>query len=85
MFYKNIFARRREARPAQPGMHKILKAIKLPPSEMWSLSLASFVNVKWVLFICINFVGILNGSRKLDFKVVGKYDFSTRFDNAAST
>ena len=56
-------------------MHKILKAIKLPPSEMWSLSI--FANVKWVLFICnldyINFVlRILNGARKLDFKVVGR-------------
>ena len=75
MFYKNIFARGREARPGQPGMHKILKAKKLPPSEMWSLSI--FANVKWVLFICnldyvsILFLRILNGARKLDFKVVG--------------
>jgi len=84
MFYKNIFARRREARPAQPGMHKILKAIKLPPSEMWSLSI--FANVKWVLLyafliISILFLRILNIARKLDFKVVGwggGYNFSTR-------
>jgi len=71
MFYKNIFARATRGGEARPGVHKILKAIKLPPSEMWSLSLASFANVKWVLFIgildSINFVWDIERIKKVRF------------------